>query len=408
MKINRYIIIALVWLSAGGIFPLAAQNPGGESYAVGEQTQVEERTPKKAWEFGLGGSVMQFNRMSFSNFTKNDAGYLFDLDVRHALWGGNLYVARELNKYFYLDLQGTAGYTKDAISSKGDRKWMYMAGLGLQWRFGEYFKSKYIDPFLRVGGNYMYKDFDILYTGSEGLTDEEMSWVMKNYKNKDGADKKNLTPISLGGGVNMWLNDSWGIGLQADYLLMPHTNVANSLQGTARIIYRLGGKTKKESGRTQYVDRTVERIVEKPVPVEVEVEKIVEIETVAGLCEIFHSVSFDFDKAVLTAESEIILDKAANFLNSDTSKKYLITGYTDAKGSLQYNIGLSQRRSKAVVDALKKRGVPASMLKSRGVGGKVSHAAANASDVVRRGDRKVSIEQITNMDYWDYLSVDDL
>ena len=45
---------------------------------------------------------------------------------------------------------------------------------------------------------------------------------------KEGKDKQNLIPISLGIGVNMWLNDNIGIGLQGDYLIMPYKHIANS------------------------------------------------------------------------------------------------------------------------------------------------------------------------------------
>ena len=55
---------------------------------------------------------------------------------------------------------------------------------------------------------------------------------------------------------------------------------------------------------------------------------------------------------------------------TDTSKKYLITGCTDAKGSSQYNMDLSQKRADAVVNALIKKGVPNKMLKAKGVGAK--------------------------------------
>ena len=166
---------------------------------------------------------------------------MFDLTIKHSLWGGNFYVARELNSHFYLDLQGSVGTTNDDWGNSG-RKWLYEAGLGLQWRLGEYFQSKYIDPYLRVGAGYMYKDFDIYYVGSEGLSDEKMSWILNNLKNKDGDDRKSLIPVKAGIGINLWLSDQWGIGLQGDYVLMPYKHVANSLQGTARIIYRLNSK----------------------------------------------------------------------------------------------------------------------------------------------------------------------
>lgn len=395
MKISYFIGVLLL---AGGVFPLAAQ----------QNTENSTPSPRKVWEFGLGGSVYQFNRVSFTNFANlNEQGYRFDLGLKHSVYAGNVYVAHELSDHFYLDFQGTAGFTKQSLGNRDQNKWLFSGGLGLQWRLGEYFNSSYIDPYLRVGAGYMRKEFSILYAGTEGLSPDEMEWVMKNLGNKEGADRRNLVPVSLGIGVNLWFNDRWGMGLQGDYLLMPYRNVANSLQGTVRFMYRLGGKSKRPAPVVQYVERPVERIVEKIVEVEktVEVEKIIEIpgqETM--LMNLFNNIHFDFNQATLTAESEAVLDQVAEIIQKDTNDCFLITGFTDARGSQAYNQSLSEQRAKAVVDALVQRGIPKSILKARGAAGRIAIADSSASDEVRRGDRKVTIEIISNREYWDYIS----
>lgn len=362
---------------------------------------------KKAWEFGLGGSVYQFSRTSLSNFsTLTDNGHKFDLKLDHVLWGGNVYVARELNPYLYLDLQGTVGFTKDNLSGNNKNRWYAMVGPGIQWRFGEYFNSKYIEPYLRAGINYMYKDFEMSYAGSlTNANSENMEWILENIRNKEGRNKTHMMPISVGAGLQTWLNDRWGIGMQGDYLIMPYKNVANSIQGTVRIMYRLGGKSKKSKPAVEYVEIErepviVEKIVEKPV------EKIV-IKEVSSeseqLLQLFTNIRFEFDKDVMTKDSEEYITKVVEVLKKDTSKHYLITGYTDARGSNAYNIGLSKRRASAVVDKLVDGGLPQSMFKTRGLGSKASHASASSSNVIREGDRKVTIELVDNTDYWDYL-----
>lgn len=359
-------------------------------------------TSKRAWEFGVGGTVFQFSRVSFSNFNHLDKGYTFDLTLDHAVWGGNLYIARELNKYFYLDFQGNAGFTDAATNG---RKWLFMGGLGLQWRFGEYFNSGNIDPFLRVGGNYMHKGFNMMYTGTEGLGNNEMSWILENFNNKEGANRKNMVPVSIGAGINMWLNDRIGIGIQADYLVMPYSNIANSWQGTARVMWRLGGKSKRVSPVIQYVDRVVEKVVE----VEKLVDKPVYIEVpgtdtdISKLQQLFAQLYFEFDRFDLTPESETILDNIADILKQNTDYRFLITGQTDMRGSSGYNLTLSRNRANTVLKGLTARGVPAEILKSRGIGKEISVVAPEASDDIRRGERKVIIELITNMGYWEYL-----
>lgn len=376
------------------VWSAAAQEP--------EQSPAKE---KKAWEFGLGGSVWQFNRISLSNFQKDAEGnYTYDMTNNHALWGGQIYVARELNSHFYLDFQGNLGATDRTLGGK--TKWLGQAGLGLQWRLGEYFKSPYIDPFLRVGTNYIYKGFDIYYAGDESVGKDQMQWVMSNVANKDGRDKTHMFATSFGGGVNMWLNDRFGLGLQADYLLMPYKHVANSIQGSVRLMWRFGGKSKKPQPAVTYVDRPVERVVEKVV----EVEKVVYRDTPApvtaastDMAALFNQIYFDFDEYTLTTESERILDDIAALLKTDTSRHFLITGQTDARGSDAYNLTLSNNRARTIVEGLVKRGVPAEMLKYRGIGKRIAIVKPEKEDNVRRGDRKTVIELVTNDDYWNYI-----
>lgn len=395
MKKNkiRYILIgALVLLSIPAGTKSLAQD--GDGTAI--------RKPSRAWELGVGGSIFQFSRVDFTRFQPSGENYQLGMQLRHSVLGPNLYIARELNPYFYLDLQGTVGFTAQYIDGENQRRNLYMVGPGLQWRLGEYFESKYIDPFFRVGVNYMRKNFDMKYEGSDGDLPAEMSWVLENLYNKDGVDRDEMFPVSFGVGMNAWLNDRFGIGLQGDYLLMPHDNVANSLQGTVRLIWRVGGSSKRSAPRVEYVE--IEKIVQAP-----PVEKIVEvpgptIEVPSDeICELFNNIYFEFDKSDIRPESQEVLDKLAAILIANSDRNYLITGHTDARGSAQYNIGLSRRRAASVIEALEERGVPTGILKSRGVGKQISYAPVGETHEVREGDRKVTVEIITNSDYWEIL-----
>ena len=42
-------------------------------------------------------------------------------------------------------------------------------------------------------------------------------------------------------------------------------------------------------------------------------------------------------------------------------------------------------------------------LKAKGVGAKISYASQNAPNEIREGDRKIIVQTITNMDYWNYI-----
>lgn len=375
--------------------------PGHAQNVCPQSTTGDCTRHKKAWEIGIGVNGLQMTRFNVIHFQTNpQGGYHIDTSKKDMLFGGHLYVARELNSFFYLDFQGMLDYSSDPVRNGHESRWVGMAGLGLQWRLGEYFHSKYIDPFFRAGVNYMYKNFRINYNGLEEHDLEQMKWNFSNDYNKEGNDKHHLIPLSVGAGVNMWLNDRAGIGLQAEYLIMPYKQIANSWNGTIRVMWRIGGKSKKPKPQIQYVEKVVERIVEKPVVT----EKIVQVpSTDDRLCELFNHIYFDFDKADITADSAETLDKIAQIMKNDTQKMYLITGCTDAKGSFQYNMALSQRRANAVVEALIQRGVPSKNLKARGLGKRISYIPAHSPNNTRKGDRKIIIETITNMDYWNYI-----
>lgn len=127
------------------------------------------------------------------------------------------------------------------------------------------------------------------------------------------------------------------------------------------------------------------------------------VREVEPLLLMLSNVTFDFDQDVITPESSKILDDAATILKKVSDRRFLISGFTDARGGKTYNENLSARRAAAVVKALEDRGVPSDMLKSRGVGKRATTMPVTESDEVRAGDRKVTIELISNMEYWNKL-----
>lgn len=245
----------------------------------------------------------------------------------------------------------------------------------------------------------MYKNFSVAYNGLEKLGEEEMAWGMTNDYDKEGADRRHLLPLSAGAGVNLWLNDRFGLGLQAEYLVMPYKQVSNVWQGSVRLMWRIGGKSKKPQPEIRYVE--VEKIIEQPARV-IERERIVEV-PVKELYDLFDEITFDFGKDSLTPESLASIDEIAELMKSHTTRHFLITGCTDARGSAAFNEDLSARRARVVVEALVAKGVPASMLKHRGVGKRIAYVPESASDIVRRGDRKIIVEIVNNMDYWNFI-----
>ncbi len=86
---------------------------------------------------------------------------------------------------------------------------------------------------------------------------------------------------------------------------------------------------------------------------------------------------FDFDKTNLKAEFEAQLEQIIEDMNQFPGQKYQIAGYTDSRGSDQYNDKLSLKRAKTVQDMLIKRGISKDMLVVKAYG-KQNPAIENA------------------------------
>lgn len=83
---------------------------------------------------------------------------------------------------------------------------------------------------------------------------------------------------------------------------------------------------------------------------------------------ILRNIYYDFDKANIKPESNTELEKLTAFLKENPTVRIEIGGHTDFKGSNQYNITLSQRRSESVVKYLVEKGIDKSRLEAKGYG----------------------------------------
>ena len=138
-----------------------------------------------------------------------------------------------------------------------------------------------------------------------------------------------------------------------------------------------------------------ERIVEKEVIKEVPVEKVVVKEVpVEKVVEkplfVLPDEFFDFDKAIIRPGGEVELTKAAKTLSDMGYPAINISGHTDAIGSEEYNMKLSDRRAEAVKKFLEGKGVPADKMMAKGFG-KTKPIATNKTAEGRQQNRRVEI-----------------
>jgi outer membrane protein OmpA-like peptidoglycan-associated protein len=108
------------------------------------------------------------------------------------------------------------------------------------------------------------------------------------------------------------------------------------------------------------------------------------------------SVTFGFDKAVLTTDDRAQLDEFAAKLGMAKSYILEVTGGTDSTGPAQYNYELSQRRADAVVQYLaSKYGIAAHRFYLIGIG-KDNEVAPNTTAEGRKQNRRVEVQLLSN------------
>jgi OOP family OmpA-OmpF porin len=109
------------------------------------------------------------------------------------------------------------------------------------------------------------------------------------------------------------------------------------------------------------------------------------------------SVTFAFDKAVLTASDRQQLDSFASTLSGARGYILEVTGGTDSTGDAQYNYQLSQRRADAVVNYLSsKHNIPPHKFYLIGIG-KDQQVASDRTAAGRAKNRRVEIKLMSNM-----------
>lgn len=97
---------------------------------------------------------------------------------------------------------------------------------------------------------------------------------------------------------------------------------------------------------------------------------------------------FDYDSNVVHDEDKPAILANANYLLSHPHSKVMLEGHTDPRGSREYNIGLGERRAKAVAAILTAKGVSPAQIRVVSYGAE-KLAAPGRSEADYRLDRRV-------------------
>ncbi len=276
---------------------------------------------------------------------------------------------------------------------------------GLTTKLFSNFANSNVGPFNEYKQNYITLRVDGIYNFSNAFAGYNPERVVDVYAFMGPALQFTKAPIAGNDKVKALINGSVGLGLGFQVSKSLALNIEargevgqspfgdnscmvadGALGATAGLTYYFGGKKfvkvvneelyaaangdikkYKELLAAEQADhnKTKEALAaEKAKPATV-VEKVVEV-PYAGPRAIF----FTIGKAKIDGKGNANIDLAAKIMNENTAVKYEIVGYADkATGSAKTNATLSEKRAKAVYDALIKAGVSADQITYRGVGG---------------------------------------
>jgi outer membrane protein OmpA-like peptidoglycan-associated protein len=99
---------------------------------------------------------------------------------------------------------------------------------------------------------------------------------------------------------------------------------------------------------------------------------------------------FPINSSYLTDQAKRELDKLATILKEETRKKIRVDGHTDATGTAEYNVWLSEKRAVSVKTYLSEAGIAASRISTQGLG-QTKPVADNNTPEGRERNRRVEV-----------------
>jgi outer membrane protein OmpA-like peptidoglycan-associated protein len=135
---------------------------------------------------------------------------------------------------------------------------------------------------------------------------------------------------------------STGLRTKVLDLIFRVEDLANNVQGMSGSVQAMSSNVRDMSGNVRDMSAKVRTMVGKSKDLAVKVSRT-EVRI-----DLASDVLFDFDSADIQPKARQTLERVAQFIGNSAKGLVRILGYTDGKGSTQYNQGLSERRAQSV------------------------------------------------------------
>jgi peptidoglycan-associated lipoprotein len=117
-------------------------------------------------------------------------------------------------------------------------------------------------------------------------------------------------------------------------------------------------------------------------------QQVTEVQPVPPVPE---SVFFSLDKSEITTQGAVTLKNQAEFLKQNPDRKVQISGYTDERGSDEYNQKLGQERADAVKGHLAQLGINADRMTTASYG-KEKPVCTESTESCHAANRRVDLD----------------
>lgn len=117
-------------------------------------------------------------------------------------------------------------------------------------------------------------------------------------------------------------------------------------------------------------------------------EAVLSDELLKKVKEALQTIYFEYNSFQLNSEATDRMQKVAEFLKENTGLRILIAGHCDERGSSEYNMGLGEKRARAVKEYLLNIGIPPIRLETTSYGREQLASASCRDDQCHSKNRR--------------------
>lgn len=364
------LIVAFLFVSSALVL---AQNKVVQDKSAQTKGEKEEKLPYNRWEIGVNVGVANFTgttNVSKESFMKHFNDFKSDLD-----FGYGVYVKKNFTHVFALEgaYNGTTltGSPKSAFPGRSAFKTgINEFDLNTVWNINNLFSANKFDRKV-----YWYAKL------GTGLT---------HVKSIDATDATVQGPwrywtIPVGTGLSFRLGDNVRLNLGTQYSLVNSNRLDGFNQGGlgtgtligqyresylythAGLSFLLGKKPVKPAPPVVEPPKPQPKPEPKPEPKPVAPPAPPKHVTPAVVGQVY-KVYFGFDKWNLDAKATAELDRLAKDMQENPSVNLEMKSYADSRGPASYNMKLTEKRGKSVLDYLTAKGISASRINAQAFG----------------------------------------